>query len=188
MVAMLASRVALSCEPMKRSTLSSSIRRTADFAVSAGGPPASVKINRTGRPMIPPALLIFSAARSAQARCVGPKSEAGPLSAMKKPILNSFGCANAERTKPADEASTVVPAAAVRMRRRAGMKSWLMVVSSLVDLRSRLRRRHLGQHRLDCARNRQQARVAGFGPVELDAERQARTRHRRRQADARDPC
>src|SRR5438309_2007235 len=105
MVAMLASRVALSCEPMKRSTLSSSISRTADFAVSAGGPPASVKIRRTGRPRMPPALLIRSAARSAQARCVGPNSDAGPLSAMKNPILNSFACANAGRNTPAPSAA-----------------------------------------------------------------------------------
>ena len=102
MVAMLASRVALSCEPMKRSTLSSSIRRTADFAVSAGGPPASVKISLTCRPMMPPALLIFSAARSAQARCVGPNSDAGPLRAMKKPILKSFACAADEAARRAE--------------------------------------------------------------------------------------
>ena len=118
-VAMIASRVALSCEPMKRSTLSSSIRRTADFAVSAGAPPASVGISRTGRPRMPPALLIFSAARSAQARCVGPNKDAGPLRAMKSPILNSFGWARAEPTQPVP--STAVPAAAEMMRRRAGM-------------------------------------------------------------------
>jgi hypothetical protein len=76
------------------------MRRTADFAVSAGGPPASVKISFTGRPRMPPALLIFSAARSAQARCVGPNSAAGPLSAMKKPTLKSFACAKAAAAEP----------------------------------------------------------------------------------------
>ena len=51
MVATKASRVALSCEPTSISTFSSSMRRTADFVDSAGGPPASVGISLIWRPM-----------------------------------------------------------------------------------------------------------------------------------------
>src|ERR1019366_8151168 len=200
---MFASRVALSCEPTKRSTLSSSIRRTADFAVSAGGPPASVGISRTGRPMMPPALLIFSAARSAQARCVGPNSAAGPLSAMNRPILNSFAWAKAEPTQPVP--STAVPAATEMMRRRAGMNSllmrYLLVVLSvtlafaartavLVGLarlraRSKLRCADFRQDALDGRRDREQPRIGILAGVEFEAERQPGSGQRRGKADAR---
>src|SRR5262245_17468878 len=180
MVAMLASRVALSCEPINRSTLSSSISRTADFAVSAGGPPASVNSSLTCRPRMPPALLIFSAARSAQARCVGPNSAAGPLSAMKKPILNSLACANDGKPTP----STAVPAAADRTRRRDGMNAGVMASRSFVVIggaASARRRGGLRQHGFDRTSDRQQPRVGALRRVEFQPQRQAGARHRRRQ-------
>jgi hypothetical protein len=68
------------------------MRRTADLVDSAGGPPASVGMSLIWRPRMPPALLISSVASSALAFCVGPNSDAGPLSAMN-PILNSSAAA-----------------------------------------------------------------------------------------------
>ena len=62
------------------------------------------KISSTWRPM-PPALLISSTARSAQALCVGPNSAAGPAMAKKNPILNASAGAFAERPAGADQGS-----------------------------------------------------------------------------------
>src|SRR5689334_8305781 len=180
MVAMLASRVALSCEPMKRSTLSSSISRTADLAVSAGGPPASVKSSLTGRPRMPPDLLTLSAASSAQARCVGPKSAAGPLRAMKKPTLNSLPCASARGSAP----SAALPAAKERRRRRFELKRFMGGPRWSRFLPSQARRRQLRQHALDRRRDREQPRIVACGAVELDAQRQPERGQRGRQADA----
>src|SRR5215472_11677260 len=66
---------------------------------------------------MPPFLLISSVASSAQAFCVGPNSDAGPLRAMKRPILNSLFAAAAGQII-LGKATNAAPVAAVASRAR----------------------------------------------------------------------
>src|SRR5690606_29735305 len=196
MVATSASRTALSWLPTKASTLSLSMSRTADFAASAGGTPASATTSVTLRPMMPPALLTSSAASSAQAFWVGPNSEAGPESAMNSPILKS-SAARARRAKAGTALRAAAPKAPPTNWRRLGLMILLVMFHSPVSIVmffgcpsmrcSELRRRHRREYRLERRADGQEVAVAAHGPVKLHAHRQAVFGQAHRQAQARRP-